>query len=194
MSEEQGDIGRLLAGIGADQENTEALLSALYNELRTTASCLMGSERGSHTLQPTALVHEAFLRLIDSEKVSEMGRLQFLATGAVAMRRILIDHARSRESQKRGGAWKRVTLGGLGVHEGEEQVELELDLVQLNAALETLEALDPRQAKIVELRFFSGMSGQEIGEHLGISRNTVVRELALSRAWLHRELSRGTPD
>lgn len=187
MIEGSDDVQRMLERVGTDEHDPEALLAVLYVELRSAAQRLMGGERASHTLQPTALVHEAFLRLVDSEKVGEMGRLQFLATGTVVMRRILIDHARSRETEKRGGAWKRVTLQGLS--EGAEQ-EVELDLVQLDDALAKLEALDPRQAKIVELRFFSGMSGQEIADHLGLSRNTVVRELALSRAWLHRELTR----
>ena len=166
---------------------TEQDLQAVYEELRGMADRLMANERANHTLQPTALVHEAFLRLAQNEAGHATERVAFLAQCAVAMRRILIDHARGKGAAKRGGNWQRVTLQIVGDAEAAEQT---IDLIALDAALEKLEALDPRQAKIVELRFFSGMSGEEIAQHLNVSRNTVVRELTLSRAWLQRELAR----
>lgn len=176
--------------------STEELLEHTYGELRRIADRLMGGERAHHTLQPTALVHEAFLRLVDSSALGSIaggpqGRLDYLGVAAVAMRRILIDHARGRTSEKRGGNWKRVTLMGLDGDPAGASAGEDVDLLKLDAALEKLAKLDPRQAKIVELRFFSGMTGQEIAEHLGISRNTVVRELTTSRAWLMREVSLG---
>lgn len=164
---------------------TDELLERMYGEMRSVADRLMSGERAHHTLQPTALVHEAYLRLLGGDNVRSMDRLQFLDAAAVSMRRILIDHARGRGAEKRGGAWDRVTLQGMTEDEAGE----EFDVVRLHQALEKLEALDPRQAKIVELRFFAGMTGQEIADHLDVSRNTVVRELTFSRAWLERELS-----
>lgn len=179
--------GRILARVESGEASTGELLERVYAELRTMASRLMTSERDHHTLQPTALVHEAFMRLVASPSGTAPGRVEFLAAAACAMRRVLVDHARGRDAQKRGGAWRRVTLMGLS---GDDAPAEDLDVVRLDAALTKLSSLDPRQARIVELRFFSGMAGQEIGEHLGVSRNTVVRELAMARAWLLRELSR----
>ena len=187
MPDEADDMSWILERVDAGDASTEELLSRVYAELRSTAGRLMQRERMHHTLQPTALVHEAFVRLAESPSASSQDRLEFLAAAACAMRRVLVDHARGRGAEKRGGAWKRVTLQGIA--EG-DTAEDELDLVALHDALETLAELDPRQARIVELRFFSGMSGQEIADHLEVSRNTVVRELALARAWLQRERSR----
>ena len=181
------EAGRLLEQIGAGELGTEALMTAVYAELRGMADRLMVRERAHHTLQPTALVHEAFLRLVGSDNVSEMDRLAFLEAAAVAMRRVLVDHARGRDTQKRGAEWQRVTLQGVDTPDAEDEV----DVVALHEALVELEALDPRQAKVVELRFFGGMTGDEIATRLGVSRNTVVRELELSRAWLRRAMSRG---
>ena len=162
---------------------TAELLPVLYGELRAMAGQFMRTERGNHTLQATALVHEAFLRLVDNDCAPDAARAEFLAAAANTMRRILIDHARKVGADKRGGGCERVTLSGLA---GEEDVDV--DVLGLHGALEQLEAIDARQARIVEMRFFSGMTGQEIAHHLRISRNTVVRELRLARAWLHREL------
>jgi len=175
---------RPLERIGGGAEPQAELLARLYGELRSIADRLMSDERMHHTLQPTALVHEAFLRIGEGER---MDRLTYLATAAQVMRRVLIDHARGRDARKRGGAWQRVTLQGLS--EGSVPGE-EVDVIRLDEALAELATLDARQARIVELRFFSGMTGQEIADHLDLSRNTVVRELTLSRAWLQRALSR----
>ena len=179
-SEEEKRLRESLDGANSDSSE---FLQKVYGELRTVADRLMNNERAHHTLQPTALVHEAFLRIGGGE---EMDRLTYLATAARVMRRVLIDHARGRNAQKRGGAWKRVTMQGMSEDpNGGEEV----DVLRLDEALAELAELDPRQARIVELRFFSGMTGDEIAAHLGISRNTVVRELTISRAWLQRALS-----
>lgn len=164
---------------------TVADLGALVVELRQLAGGLMGGERAGHTLQPTALVNEAFLRLSKSRNLEGADRLGFLEAAAVAMRRILVEHARRKKSQKRGGAWEKVTL--LGIVEEQGSVD-GVDLIALQDALSEFEVLDPRAARIVELRFFGGMSGEEIAEHMGVSRNTVVRELTLARAWLKRAI------
>ena len=171
--------------LSSEADRTSDLMTFVYSELRKLAESMMRSERRHHTLQATALVHEAFLRLVDSRKVGEMGRLRFLEAAAVTMRRVLVDHARGRDAAKRGGEWQRITLQGVDVSDSETE---DIDLVQLDESLEKLAALDERQARIVELRFFAGLTGEEIAELLGISRPTVVRELAMARAWLRKEL------
>jgi RNA polymerase sigma factor (TIGR02999 family) len=163
-------------------------MELLYAELREMADRLMKRENGDHTLQPTALVHEAFLRLVNAEKVGEQGRLHFLDAAAVTMRRVLVDHARAVAAAKRGGGEhrQRITLGAVIEPGGGTDV----GILSLHTALEELSKLDERQGKIVELRFFGGMSGEQIAEHLGVSRNTVVRELTLARAWLRRRIAK----
>ncbi len=182
---------KMFANLGAGERPTPEFLQTLYAEMRSVADRMMRQERENHTLQPTALVNEALIRLINSEKIGEQGRLHFLDAAAVTMRRILVDHARSVGRDKRGGGWERVTLSGL---EPDDSDFDSVDVIALHEALRRLEHLDPRQAKIVELRFFSGMTGQEIADHLGLSRNTVVRELTLSRALLEREIGRNSED
>lgn len=177
---------RLLNRIGAGERSVEDCLSSLYGELREMAGKMMKRERDAHTLQPTALVHEAFLRLLNSKNLKEKGRLEFLSAAAVTMRRVLVDHARRVGTEKRGDKLNRVTLAGC--EQSEEASEL--DLGALDTALSKLATLDHRQAKIVELRFFAGMTGQEIADQLGVSRNTVVRELSTAHAWLRREIQR----
>ena len=181
MTDEPDD--RLLESLHVQGESSAELLPRIYGELRFVADKLMGNERSSHTLQPTALVHEAFLRIGQGE---DMERLSYLASAARVMRHVLIDHARRRNADKRGGHWRRVTLQG--VFDDSNQAG-EVDVLQLDEALTQLAELDEGQARIVELRFFSGMTGQEIADHLGVSRNTVVRELTVSRAWLQRAMS-----
>jgi RNA polymerase sigma factor (TIGR02999 family) len=179
------DLQELLARFTEGPGSTRELMELAYRELHQMAERLMKQEGSGHTLQPTALVNEAFLRLVGSKNLGSKGHEGFLAAAAVAMRRILIDHARRGAAEKRGGEWQRVTLTSLVDQENEE-----LDILDLNRALERLEGLDSRQAKVVELRFFSGMSGEQIASHLGISRNTVVRELTMARAWLRHELQK----
>jgi RNA polymerase sigma factor (TIGR02999 family) len=182
----QSDFDQILGQIGAGERASSRLMELLYAELREMADRLMKRENGDHTLQPTALVHEAFLRLVNAEKVGEQGRLHFLDAAAVTMRRVLVDHARAVGAAKRGGVEhrRRITLRAIGDHDGGKDV----DILSLNKALEELAELDERQGKIVELRFFGGMSGEQIAEHLGVSRNTIVRELTLARAWLRRRI------
>lgn len=174
-----------MAALAAGGEAAQRALPQLYEELRAVAEQCMRRERADHTLQATALVHEAYLRMLGAKNLAEANRLQFLEAAAVTMRRVLVDHARKDGASKRGANWERVTLQGLLEGGGEE----ELDVLALHDALEELARLDARQARIVELRFFAGMTGQEIADHLRISRNTVVRELTMARAWLHRSLA-----
>jgi len=178
-----GDFSRILNRMGAGEKASPRLMEELYTEMRAIAGHLMQAERATHTLQPTALVHEAFLRLVGSEKLGEQGQLHFLDAAAVTMRRVLVDHARAARAQKRGGGRQResITLSKVGM---EEEDDDQIDVLALHAALEELGELDRRQARIVELRFFGGMTGKQIADRIGVSRETVVRELALSRAWL----------
>lgn len=174
----------LLAHIVEGRSASTDLLPHVYVQLRQLAGTLL-DHRDEVTLQPTALVHEAFLQL--GARRDWEGRAHFLAIAAKAMRDILIDHVRSRGAQKRGGGWARVTLQG--VPSERDKAGEDLDLLVLHEALNRLAELDARQAEIVEMRYFGGMTGEEIGHALGVSRNTVVRELKTARAWLLRELS-----
>ena len=189
------DFNVILSQIGAGERASPRLMELLYTELHTMANRLMQHERGSHTLQPTALVHEAFLRLVDAHRVGDKAHLHFLDAAAVTMRRVLVDHARVTRAQKRGGGAQRnrVTLRGIADDGADDHGLEDVDIAALDAALAELGQLDERHARIVELRFFGGMSGEQIAEHLGISRSTVVRDLAFSRAWLQRRLKQDTP-
>lgn len=184
----QNDFNQILSQIGAGERASSQLMDLLYAELRAMADRLMKRERGDHTLQPTALVHEAFLRLVNSDKIGEQGQLHFLDAAAVTMRRVLVDHARSVGAIKRGGGARRERISLHGISESD--VATDVDILTLHEALEELSKLDERQAKIVELRFFGGMSGEQIAEHFDVSRNTVVRELTLARAWLRRRIAK----
>jgi RNA polymerase sigma factor (TIGR02999 family) len=146
----------------------------------------MRRERPGHTLQPTALVHEAFLRLINQSQVDWRNRAHFFGAAARLMRQILINHAEARQAGKRGGAAERVSLNDAD----HSAVVHEIDLIALNEALANLERIDPQQARIVELRYFSGLTVEEVAEVIGVSSATVKREWSTARAWLRRELSR----
>jgi RNA polymerase sigma factor (TIGR02999 family) len=163
----------------------DALTPVLYAELRRLAQAYMRHERPGHTLQPTALVHEVFLRLIQQHETSWQNRAHFMGVAARIMRRVLVDHARRHRAAKRGGGEKPVSLGPLEVADlsGEGIAADDLD-----AALEDLGRHDERQARIVELRFFGGLSIDETAEVVGVSPATVKRDWLLARAWLHREL------
>lgn len=161
----------------------ERLMPLVYDELRRLASSFMRRERSDHTLQPTALVHEAYMRLVDQRSVEWRDRSHFLAIAAQAMRRILVDHARRRGAEKRGGG-NRVTLQeSMAVSEGQE-----VDVLALEEALHELETLDERQVRVVELRFFGGLTVEETAEALGVSAPTVVRDWRHAKAWLRRRL------
>src|SRR5689334_5544433 len=163
----------------------------MYNELRRVARRYLARERANHTLQPTALVNEAWLRLKNERGTALPGRTQGLALAAQAMRRVLVDHGRHQKSQKRGGRLPHVELDDLLIASRTAAVPME-DLLTLEAALARLEAIDPRGAEIVALRFFSGLSVPEVAEHLRVSVSTVEGKWTHARAWLRRDLSRGT--
>jgi RNA polymerase sigma-70 factor (ECF subfamily) len=172
------------AGAGADAEATERLAEALYPELRRIAGSLMRRERVGHTLQPTALVGEAFVRLVDERQIDWQGRAHFLGIAARVMRRILVEHARRRAAEKRGGGVDRVTFDErLGHGKADDVATLDVHL-----ALEKLEALDPRGARVAELRLFGGLTVAEIAHVVGTSARTVDSDWAVARRWLAREL------
>jgi RNA polymerase sigma-70 factor, ECF subfamily len=168
-----------------DRHAGERLFATVYTELRDLAARYMHRERKSHTLQPTALVHEAFLKLVGPTRVDWQGRTHFLAFAAQAMRQILVDHARRHRAAKRGGHQHRIALDDDLVAEPDRDV----DLLALDEALAKLEKLDPRQAQMVELRFFGGLDIAEVAKAMGISKRSVEREWTMVRAWLRRELS-----
>ena len=170
-------LRRLAAG---EEGAVDELLPRVYDELRGLAVGMFHVRNRDATLPPTALVHEAYMRLAGSDALDVAGRTHFVALAAKVMRQVLIDHHRERAAQKRGGGWDRVTLSGLpGLAEDKE-----LDFLALHEALDDLATLDPRQAKIVELRFFGGLPMQEIADHLDVSIKTVEADWRHARAWL----------
>lgn len=166
-----------------DREAEERLVAAVYGDLRRIARGALARERSGHTLQPTALAHEAYLDLAEQRRAAWQGRGHFLSVAALAMRRILVSHARRRAAGKRGGGALRVTLP-----QDLAAVEAEVDLVALDAALDALAALDPRQARVVELRYFGGLTIEETAAALGVSPATVKVDWSMARAWLRRRL------
>ena len=162
----------------------DGLVPVVYEEMRSLAAADLRREAKEHTLQPTALAHEAYLRLVDETKVQWRGRAQFLAIAARAMRQILVDHARTKGAAKRGGGWERITL-----HDAAGQLGHPLlDLLALDEALEELAKLDARKARVVEMRFFSGLTNREAAEALEISEATTEDDWFMARAWLKRRL------
>lgn len=185
-SASQHDVTRLLQAWGdGDETALEKLLPLVYAELRRRARRYMARERRDHTLQSTDLIHEAYLRLAGSKPVDWQNRSHFYALSARLMRQILVDHARARGYQKRGGGRHRVTFD-----EGMVPVEPDWDLVQLDEALQALAEKDERKSRVVELRFFGGLSAEEAAEILDVSAQTVRRDWRLSKAWLLREMGR----
>jgi len=170
-----------------DGKAPEELLPLVYGELRRLAQGFMRNERADHTLQATALVHEAYLRLVDWEKVSWQNRAHFFAVAAQVMRRILVDHAREKRAQKRDFGQKLALDEAISFS---EKIDREVDLMGLDEALEKLAAFDKTQSKIVEFRFFGGLTIEETAHALKISPATVKREWTLAKTWLHREMSR----
>ena len=173
----------LVAWSAGDEHARSRLIDAVYNELRGLAGGYLRRERADHSLAPTALVHEAYLKLIDQRQVKWQNRAHFFAIAARLMRRILVDHARIRGAAKRDGG-QRVELQ-------DEQVVInppEVDVIDLDAALDKLSGLDSRQSELVELRFFGGLTVDEAAAVMGIAPATVDRDWALARAWLFREL------
>jgi RNA polymerase sigma factor (TIGR02999 family) len=168
-----------------DKAALDQLIPIVYDELRRQAARYLRRERVGHTLQTTALIHEAYIRLVDQRNVRWQNRAHFYGIAAQLMRRILVDHARSKGRAKRGGSDIRVSLEDSTVVTNSQ----DLDIVALDQALERLAIIDPQQAKIVELRFFSGLTVEETAEVLSISPATVKREWSMAKAWLHREIN-----
>lgn len=163
----------------------------IYQELRVLAEHQLRREPDGHTLSPTALVHEAYMRLVDYTRTEWTGRAHFMAVAATAMRRILVDHARGQRSLKRGGTLRRISIEAVQLGT-EDQVEL---LIAVDAALERLKEHDARQAQVVECRFFGGMTEEETAEALGVGLRTVKRDWAKAKSWLYREIAAdGLPD
>jgi len=187
---------RIVVGLeGGDRsrrESAEALFPLVYAELRQLARNYMRREPAGHTLQPTGLVQEAYMRLIDQTRAGWKGRTHFYAVGAKVMRRLLIDHARKRGAAKRAAKWQRVTLGAVCDPAHEKGLDPD-QLLGLNDALEKLAALDRRQARIVTYRFFGGLTVEQVAEVLGVSMRTVEADWRHARAWLRRELSHTHP-
>lgn len=172
-----------------DEGAEERLMALVYSDLRRMAARRLAGERQGHTLQPTALVHEAYLRLRAQKRVAWRNRRHFYAIAARAVRRVLLDHARQRLRQKRGGGeWRRVSLSALDDPPWGRPSEL----VALDEALHGLADMDPLKARIVELRFFGGLSVAEVAETMGSSPSTIARHWSVAKAWLTRELKRGT--
>jgi RNA polymerase sigma-70 factor, ECF subfamily len=185
-----GDVSQLLrAWSEGDQGALERLTPIVYKELHRLARHYMKSERPGHVLQTTALVNEAYMRLVDYKRMQWQNRAHFFAVSAQLMRRILVEHAR-RQNLKRGGGVQHVSLDEAAVVGGDRPA----DLVALDAAMEALARLDPRKVQVVELRFFGGLSVEETAEVLKVSPVTVMRDWSTAKAWLYRELAGGTSD
>lgn len=183
---EKSEITNLLGKIGAGDETApDELLPLVYDDLRRLAHAYFTNEKQEHTLQATALVHEAYIRLVNWENVSWQNRAHFFAVAAEVMRKILIDHARKKKAQKREGG-QRILLDDAVSFPNKK----DFDILKLEEALLSLEELDPRQAKIVELRFFGGLSIEETAHVLKISETTVKRDWTFAKAWFQRELTR----
>jgi RNA polymerase sigma factor (TIGR02999 family) len=183
---DQANITKLLLGYGrGDKEALDELMPVVYDELRRQAARYLRREQAGHTLQTTALIHETYVRLVDQRHVQWQNRAHFFGIAAQLMRRILVDHARTKKRVKRGGSDIRVSLDDADVSVKEK----DLDVVALDEALQRLSAIDEQQSRVVELRFFSGLTVEETAEAMGISKATVKRDWSMAKAWLHRELS-----
>jgi RNA polymerase sigma factor (TIGR02999 family) len=185
-----GEVTQLLARWkGGEREALDRLIPLVYEELRLIAGRFLRRERQGSTLQPTALVHEAFLKLVDQTRTDWQSRAHFFGVAATIIRNILVDHARARQTAKRGGPRPAISL--------DEAVALpqqrDLELIAVDDALLSLSRFDPQQARIVELRFFAGLSIEETAEVLAISPSTVKREWALAKAWIFHTLSKAEP-
>ena len=188
MSEEPQEITRMLLELtDGNEEVVNQILPHIYDELRRLASSYLRRERSNHTLQPTALVHEAYMKLIDQSRVKWQNRAHFFGIAAQVMRRILMDHARKHTAEKRGGDAELLPI--------EEEIlivshDKSAELIALDDALQQLAEMDERKARIVELRYFGGLSIEETAEVLGVSVPTVNREWRMAKAWLYSEIAR----
>ena len=183
-------VTRLLGDLRRGRhEAAGEVLPLVYDELRAIAARYMRRERPDHTLQPTALVHDAFLKLVDQTRVEWQDRAHFFAVASQAMRRILVDHARAHRAEKRGAGADHVEISAAVAADGRPDSLSHEDVLALDAALTELGAVDPAQARIVELRYFGGLSIEEAAEAMSISPATLKREWAVARAWLRRRLT-----
>lgn len=176
----------LIAWSDGRREALDDLMPVVYDDLRRLAAGYMRRESAGHPLQPTALVSEAYLRLIDQRRVRWRNRAHFFGVAAGMMRRILVDYARRRRAERRGRDWERVTLTGMEVAAHESS---QIDVLALHESLERLAVFDPQQARIVELRYFAGLTIDEAAEVVGVSEATVAREWTIAKAWLRANLS-----
>jgi RNA polymerase sigma factor (TIGR02999 family) len=182
----QHEVTRILHDwSGGDRAAPERLMPFVYDELRRLARAFLSRERGGHTLQPTALVHEAYVRLVDQTRVDWQNRAHFYGIASRMMRRVLIDHARAHITDKRGGAAIHLSLDDVQVPVEQRAASF----VALDEALSKLAQLDERKSSVVEMRFFGGMTDEEIAEVLGVTTRTVLRDWKKARLWLYRELS-----
>ena len=179
----------LKAWSGGDRQAADRLMMLVYSELRRLAASYLQRQRADHTLQPTALVHEAYLKLVDATEINWQDRAHFFAVAAQTMRHILVDHARAVAADKRGGGAQKIELNEAVSFSNQQE---DIDLIALDEALNKLALQDAQQSRIVELRFFGGLTVEETAEVLKISPATVKREWATARAWLYRQMK--TPD
>lgn len=191
---EHAEVTRLLAALSeGDVEATERLAERLHAELRRLAAANLRGERADHTLQPTALVNEAWIRLIGQDEVTWQNRAHFLGIAAMAMRRVLVEHARRRQRDKRGGGARREPLHTDVPDPSGDGGGRSLDLLALDAGLEQLQAHSARAARVIELRFFAGLTEEESAEVLGVTRATVARDWRAARAWLQAYVEKAGP-
>lgn len=186
------DITQMLAEIEAGESDAaDRLFPVVYDQLRRIAGGVFAGERGDHTLEPTALVHEAYIKLVGRAELSFRSRAQFFALAGKVMRCVLVDHARSKNAQKRGGENRReATLSGIGLAPSSDPV----DIIALDDALRELEALDERKCRLVELRFFGGLDEKQAAEVLGVARSTVSADWRTARAWLMARIEGNRPE
>jgi len=178
-------ITELLVQVGQGRRSAaEQLMPLVYDQLRALARSFFAVQRPNHTLEPTALVHEAFVRLVGQSQTDWTGRAHFFAVAAKAMRQILINHAEAKQAAKRGGGWQRISVSEAVTESGDREV----DLLALNEALSSLEEMDERQARVVELRFFGGLTVEEAAEVLKVAPRTIELDWRMAKAWLVRQL------
>lgn len=186
------DVTRILQewSVGSSDAH-ERLMPLVYGELRRLARHYLQKERSGHTLQPTALVHEAYLRLIDQTRVTWQNRAHFYGVAAQSMRRILVSHARAHAAEKRGGDMARLTLDEAGLYPQQQKT---VDLLALDEALQHLARIDARKSRVVEMKFFGGLGEEEIAECLNVSTKTVMRDWRMAKLWLYNELTTTSAD
>jgi RNA polymerase sigma factor (TIGR02999 family) len=187
QSAKAGEVTRILAAAAdGDSSAADRLFPLVYDELRALAAHMFERQPANHTLQPTALVHDAFIRLVGQPAGAFKSRAHFMAVAAKAMRQILTDHARRRNAQKRGGDWSQITIDDSAL--ARDGHNASIDVLALDETLQALAKLDERKARVVELRFFGGLTSEETAEALGVSRATVADDWTVARAWLRSEL------